>query len=392
MGLPEPEDPDARGLTAGVSREKQKKGKKGRKGQAAQPVNPWEAAGAELAAGNRTTGPTSNPLPPSAAPWAPQDESSGIVFARRFGRGLLWTVVILAAVTGVRSWIFPPSSPSAAPPAAQSAPTYPTAEAQAVAARFGRAYLGWDETKKEERAALLASVLPAGSETTMGWDGKGRQEVLAVQAGTVTPGGPGGRALVRVDVLIRPVRSADANPNPSTTPAPAPTPAPTPSPAQPSSAAQPSASAQPSAQWVGLDVPVAVTNGQAVVTGRPGLVGVPATGPKVSELPGVQGDATLSNQTKDVVAKFFAAYAGGDTESASAPGARLAALPQGVTFKGLNSWSVDSSGDTDRAGTARVLWELGGAHVEMSYRVELTRVSSSDAQRWQVADLRGGAL
>ncbi|MYT25951.1 hypothetical protein GTW69_37745 [Streptomyces sp. SID7760] len=288
-----------------------------------------------------------------------------MVFARRFGRGLLWAVVTLAAITGVRAWIVPPKAPTAAPPQVQAAPAYPTAEAQAVAGRFGRAYLGWDEAKKEERAALLAALLPAGAETAMGWDGKGRQEVLAVQPGAVTPSAAG-RAVARVDVLIRPVQTADPQANP--------------------------APPQLPARWVALDVPVIETGGRVVVTGHPGLVGIPATGPKVSDAPAVQADAALTSGTKDVVAKFFAAYAGGDPESVSAPGAHLPPLPQGIEFKGLAAWSVDSAGGTKRAGTARVLWALGGANIEMSYRVELTQVSSADAQRWQVADLRGGTL
>ncbi|MFF4392941.1 hypothetical protein ACFY0G_40405 [Streptomyces sp. NPDC001552] len=295
----------------------------------------------------------------------PEDESSGLVFARRFGRGLLWAVVALAAITGVRAWVIPTKVQTAAPPPVQAAPAYPTAEAQAVAGRFGRAYLGWDETKKEERAALLAALLSAGAETTMGWDGKGRQEVLAVQPGAVTPSAAG-RAVARVDVLIKPVQAADPNANP--------------------------APPQLPARWVGLDVPVIATGGRVVVTGHPGLVGIPAAGPKVPDAPAVQTDAALTSQTKDIVGKFFAAYAGGDTESVSAPGAHLPPLPQGIEFKGLASWSVDSANGADREGTARVLWALGSANVEMSYRVKLTRVSSSDAQRWQVADLRGGTL
>ncbi|MEU2395085.1 conjugal transfer protein [Streptomyces sp. NPDC007369] len=364
MGLPEPEG-GGKGLTAGLPQQ-QKTKKKAKK--AAHPVNPWEAAGAELAA--RTQLPPAPAAPVTseapAAPWVPQDESSGVVFARRFGRGLLWAVVALAAITGVRAWVVPPTAPTAAPPTMTTAPTYPTADAQAVAARFSRAYLGWDETKKEERVALLSAVLAAGVEATMGWDGKGHQEVLAVQPGAVTPR-DAGRAVARVDVLIRAVQPADPKANPAAPP-------------------------QLPARWVGLDVPVVATGGRVVVTGPPGLVGIPATGPKVADVPAVATDGALAAQTKDVVAKFFTAYAGGDPESVSAPGAHLPPLAQGIELKGVASWTVDAGDGADRTGTARVLWALGGAQVEMSYRVVLTRVSSSDAHRWQVSGLRGGTL
>ncbi|MET9569508.1 conjugal transfer protein [Streptomyces virginiae] len=370
MGLPEPVDQSKRGLTAGLSRQEEKPG--------ARAVNPWEAAGAELAARERPTAApdeTTRQAVAPATPWVPQDESSGVVFARRLGRGLLWAVVALAAVTGVRAWVVPPKAPATATAPAQAAPAYPNAEAQAAAARFARAYLGWDESRKEERAALLASALPAGADSTMGWDGKGRQEVLAVQPGTVTPA-EAGRALVRVDVLIRAAGPAEPSASPS------------------ASAGQGGTTprAESGARWVGLDVPVFQAGGRFSVTGRPALVGVPATGPQLPDTPAAQTDAELTGQTKSTIEKFFAAYAGGDTESVSAPGARLPALPQGIEFKGLLAWSVDAAGAGDRWGSARVAWAMGGTTVEVAYRVKLTRVSSSDAQRWQVADIRGGAL
>lgn len=372
MGLPEPVDPTERGLTAGLSREEEK--------PAARTVNPWEAAGAELVARERATAQpeeTARQVMKPGAPWVPQDESSGVVFARRLGRGLLWAVVVLAAVTGVRAWVVPPKAPANSTAPAQATPAYPTAEAQAVAGRFARAYLGWDETRKEERAALLATALPAGADSTMGWDGKGRQEVLAVQPGAVTPA-EAGRALVRVDVLIRSGGPAEPSAGPSASPSAGP------------GATTPRA--ESGARWVGLEVAVFQAGGRFSVTGRPALVGVPATGPQLPDAPAVQTDTELTGQTKSTIEKFFAAYAGGDTESVSAPGARLPALPQGIEFKGLLSWSVDASGSGDRWGSARVGWALGGTTVEVAYRVKLTRVSSSDAQRWQVADIRGGAL
>ncbi|MBT2482921.1 conjugal transfer protein [Streptomyces sp. ISL-94] len=378
MGLPEPVDQNERGLAAGPSRQDEK--------PAPQSVNPWEAAGAELAARERAAAAPGEPAgrsAPPAVPWVPQDEKSGVVFARRLGRGLLWAVVALAAVTGVRAWVVPPKAPTAASAPAQAAPSYPTADAQATAARFARAYLGWDEARKEERAALLASVLPVGADSTMGWDGKGRQEVLAVQPSTVTPGAAG-RALVRVDVLIR--SGAPAGPSAG------PSPSPVPGPSADSPAGGTTPRAEPGARWVGLDVPVVQASGRFAVTGRPGLVGMPTAGAKLPDTPAVETDAELTGQTKSTVEKFFAAYAGGDTESVSAPGAQLPALPQGIAFKALVSWSVDVSGNADRSGTAQVSWALGGATVEVAYRVKLTRVSSSGAQRWQVADIRGGTL
>ncbi|MCY0962963.1 conjugal transfer protein [Streptomyces sp. H27-H5] len=293
----------------------------------------------------------------------PQDERSGAVFARRLGRGLVWGVFILAAVTGVRAWVIPAKAPAPQSTPTQTSAAYPDAEAQAVAARFARSYLGWDESKQSERAALLASVLPAGAETAMGWDGHGRQDVLTVQPGTVTPDREH-QARVRVDVLIQPAaaQSGDGKPAPA------------------------------AARWVGLEVPVVETSGRVVVAGRPGLVGIPAAGPKAPDLPAREVDTELSTLTNPAVAKFFEALAGRDVESVTAPGAQVPPLPDGIAYKGLTSWSADKGSDGDRFGTAVVAWTLGGATVEQVYRVELTRVSSADAQRWQVAEVRGGSL
>ncbi|MGW2227461.1 conjugal transfer protein [Streptomyces formicae] len=337
-------------------------------------ANPWESAGAELAAQHKNTTPAPAAEPSAKAgprtPWVPQDEKSGAVFARRFGRGLLWGVLALAAITGVRAWFIPPKVDVPPAPKATAAPTYPDAEAQAVAARFSRAYLAWDQDKPEDRAALLAAVMPADSDTSIGWDGHGRQEVLAVQPGAVTTGSQH-QARVRVDVLIRteaPEPTGKGKGKKKTTPPESP------------------------ARWIGLDVPVVETSGRVIVTGQPGLVGIPTKGPKAPDLDTTKTDQELAMSTEGTIEQFFRAYAGGDTDAVTAPGAKVPALPEGVAYKGLVTWSIDEGSGNDRAGTARVSWELGEGAVEQTYRVELTRVSSDDAARWQVADVRGGVL
>jgi Conjugative transposon protein TcpC len=368
MGLPEPTGQGKRKETAAP-----------RQGDAPQrPANPWESAGAVLKqqqaapASSATPAPSSTSSRPSSpvTPWVPQDERSGAVFARRFGRGLLWFVLILAAITGVRSWFFPAQAPAPKAPTVKAEATYPDAEAQAVAARFARAYLGWDEAKAAERERLLASVLPADSATTMGWDGHGRQDVLAVQPGAVTLG-KDHQARVRVDVLIRPEAAEEA-------------------PAK--GKKKNTTRTEEPAWWVGLDVPVIEASGRVIVTGRPGLVGIPKSGPKAPNLPAVQTDAELSTQTESTVETFFQAYAAGDTDAVTAPGASVPALPDGIEFKGLVTWSADTGSGDDRTGTAQVSWSIGGASIEQVYRVTLTQVSTSDAHRWQVAAVRGGSL
>ncbi|MGW2599518.1 conjugal transfer protein [Streptomyces klenkii] len=296
-------------------------------------------------------------------PWAvPAPEKSGTVFARRFGRGVLWVVIGLAAVTGVRTWINPPDAGAPAPAPAKTGPSYPTDQAQAVAARWARAYLTWDEARAADRARLLAADLPGGTDTAIGWDGHGHQEVLAVQPGAVSVT-TREQARVRVEVLLRGGSEDDKKKDPKVV---------------------------RSDHWIGLDVPVVAVRGRIVVTGQPGIVGIPASAPGLPDLPVPETDQDLSVATQFVVEKFFRAYATGETDAVAAPGKTIPPLPAGMALKAVGSWAVDQGSGDHRTGTARVSWETAGGVVEQTYRVELTRVSSADAQRWQVSDVRGG--
>ncbi|WP_367141089.1 MULTISPECIES: conjugal transfer protein [Streptomyces] len=319
-----------------------------------------EAAG-RLKAHDAAAVPKQQPSDRPPAPWAvPAPEKSGAVFARRFGRGALWVVIGLAALTGVRTWINPPDHGAPAPAPAKTGPAYPTDQAQAVAARWARAYLTWDEARAKDRAQLLAADMPSGTDTAIGWDGHGQQEVLTVQPGAVTVTA-GDQARVRVEVLLRGAK-ADEKKGIKETPD----------------------------HWVGLDVPVVATRGRIVVTGQPGIVGIPASAPGLPDLPVPETDQDLTGATQSVVEKFFRAYAAGETDTVAAPGKTIPPLPAGMALKGVSSWALDKGSGDHRAGTARVSWETAGGVVEQTYRVELTRVSSADAQRWQVSDVHGG--
>lgn len=339
-------------------------------------VNPWESAAEALKAEQQRatatpSAPASTPPPAreTGAPWSTIDEKSGTAALRRLGRGVLWAVVGLAVITGVRAWIVPNQTTTdnhTATPA-KTAPAYPSDAAQAVAGRFARAYLTWDADAPETRASALAAVLPDGADTEMGWDGQGQQDVLAVQPGAVTPTTQN-QARVRVDVLIRTTEEE----------------------ATPAKGKKKATEAKTADRWIGLDVPVVKTAGQVVVTGQPGMVGVPEHGPKAPELKTPETDTTFGQQTADTVDDFFRAYAGGDTETVTAPGATVPPLPDGMTLVGVTSWTADAGTGDDRTGTARVTWRIGQAQVEQTYRIELTRVASADAQRWQVATIHGG--
>lgn len=330
----------------------------------------WVAAGKRVQAERNGHSPTpvateSKQTRTPATPWVLQEEKTGTRALVVTGRIVLWVVVGLAVITGVRSWFWP-SQPAPAPaPTVTQGPTYPVQDAQLVAARFAYSYLTWDEAAPDQRAKALARDMPKGTDTTAGWNSKGQQTVLLAQPGAVTELGDK-RARVHVTVLVNvpgePAKDKKKDPAPA------------------------------QRKWVGLEVPVLNTAGRIVVTGEPGIVGVPASGPTVTDQNAVDSDVELSAQTQSTVEAFFTAYAKGEADSVTAPGASVPPLADGMTLQGIQSWNVDQGKGSDRTGTAVVRWQIGAAELEQTYRVELTRVSSAAAERWQVAEVHGGTF
>ncbi|MFD3821845.1 conjugal transfer protein [Streptomyces sp. NPDC058625] len=327
----------------------------------------WVAAGKRVQAerNGRGTPHTASELKETrtpVTPWALQEEKSGKRALVTAGRIALWLVVALAAFTGVRSWFWPNEPAPAPAPQIQQGSTYPVQDAQSIAARFAYSYLTWDEAKPEERTKALARDMPKGMDSSAGWNAKGQQSVLIAQPGKVDELG-GKRARVHVDVLVSTpgVTGKDKKTQPA------------------------------ERKWIGLEVPVLSTSGRIVVTGQPGIVGVPTSGPSVTDQNVANSDVQLSSQTQSTVETFFTEYAKGEADSVTAPGATVPPLPAGMTLLDVQSWNVDQGKGDDRTGTAVVRWQIGDAELEQTYRVELTRVASAAAERWQVAEVHGGA-
>lgn len=359
----------------------------------------WTDAAARLQAHTpEAARPTAEPSPAATAaaggapgrgtaeappPWQIEDEKSGAKFAVKAGRGALWAVVALAAVTGVRSWIWTPEPAKPSTVTVDSAPDYPVQEAQAVAARFARAYLAWDESDPQARSLALARDMPKGTDTTRGWNTKGRQEVLATEPGTVSLL-EDKRARVRVDVLVKSdaltgdAKKDDAKKDDKSKDDKA------------KKDDKDKKETRPAPVWMGLEVPVVQVAGRVVVTGQPGIVGVPAEGPAAPQPSAKSTDLEFADKTRATAEEFFTKYAAGEPGSVAAPGVSIPALPQGMTLGALRTWTVEDGSGTDRTGTAVVTWQLGGAELEQTYRVKLTRVSSAKAERWQVAEVHGG--
>ncbi|MFJ6752424.1 conjugal transfer protein [Streptomyces sp. NPDC091266] len=292
---------------------------------------------------------------PAALGWAEEEESSGRSAARKAGRVAIWLVIGLAAFTGVRTWIFPTKPPApveqADPQAEARKNNVPEAEAQQVAARFARSYMNWNAQEPDARAKELEADLAKGIDPKLGWNGSGVQLVAQTIPGTVTQVG-GKRARVRVDVRVSTVTGSGKNQRTATS-------------------------------WRGLDVPVAQGEGRVVVTGQPAMVGMPtAAGYKAPE--GPEADTQLAGTTRETVKDFLKSWAQGSEDQAAAPGADIEPLGSGLALDTLDSWVVDAGTGDKRSGTATVRWKLGGAQIQQTYQITLTKVSASSASRWQV--------
>ncbi|HET6989385.1 MAG TPA: conjugal transfer protein, partial [Kribbella sp.] len=108
-------------------------------------------------------------------------------------------VLLLAAVSGVRSWI----SPNRAPETVVSGQSgFPSDEARAVATRYAVSYLSWDEGNPDERPAQIGLDLAAGLDSRAGWNGRGKQTADIAYPGQVKPDSNGVTAVVDVRVKV----------------------------------------------------------------------------------------------------------------------------------------------------------------------------------------------
>ena len=134
-----------------------------------------------------------------AGPWSTESESSFSTWARRFFRGLVVVVLLLAAISGVRSWISPNRTPETVVSGQSS---FPSDEARAVATRYAVSYLTWDEDNADARPNQIGLDLAAGLDGRAGWNGRGKQTADIAYPGEVKPDSNGVTAAVDVRVKV----------------------------------------------------------------------------------------------------------------------------------------------------------------------------------------------
>ncbi|NUR99788.1 MAG: hypothetical protein HOV67_31600 [Kribbellaceae bacterium] len=296
-------------------------------------------------------------LAPGQTPWSTEPESSFSTWARRFFRGLVVVVLLLAAISGIRSWIAPNRTPQTVVSAQSS---FPSDEARAVATRYAVAYLTWDENNPDARPAQVGLDLAAGLDTGAGWNGRGKQSADVAYPGQVTPDPNGITGTVDVRVRVHTFTRTSGN-----------------------------AFAAGPLVWDRLSVPVARTPSRVVVSGPPTFV-PDERAPLPANMPDAgKPDDDLTSATEKDAEAFFAAYAESDNKVAAvtAPGSTIRSLNGAVRFGALKDWQVYAGNDDERQATAAVTWNgVGDTTLDQTYTLTLRRTVATDgAQRWQVA-------
>ncbi|MFC0037887.1 conjugal transfer protein [Actinomadura rayongensis] len=270
------------------------------------------------------------------------------------GRAVLWALIIVILVNGVRAPFerFTSSDkPSAGRAAAPGKGTdFPASAAGAFALQFAGVYLNYDQKAGPAREAQLRGFLPDGSDGQFGWNGIGKLQVQSVQVAGVDARDDHNGTVTLL------ARSQD--------------------------------------KWFRLAVPVYAASADAmVVSGRPALL--PPPGRATLPTTGVRDrDTALEDELTPVLAKFFPAYAQSDQASLSrfAAGPALTGLNGSVTFVQVRGVIAPKGQPGERVVTATVAWQVpatgggaGGGELEQDYRLDMIKKSGN----WYVRDVRG---
>ncbi|WP_233358960.1 conjugal transfer protein [Thermomonospora amylolytica] len=269
------------------------------------------------------------------------------------GRALLWALIIVIVVNGVRAPFERFTQDGGATPAATTPPPasrFPVAAASAFALQFGDVYLNYDEQTAADRERRLRAFLPEGSIGQFGWNGAGSLRVESTQV---------------ADVQVRDEHNAVVT-----------------------------LLARAEDRWLSLAVPVYASNGALVVSGRPALLPPPA----LAALPqgGVgERDPALENELRTALfGSFFPAYAASDTAALSrfTDGAPITGLGGSVTFVRLGEVVAPRGAADRRTVTVTVTWRLpaqggGPTAAELEQTYEFTVVKKDGT--WYVRDIRG---
>ncbi|XVQ12612.1 conjugal transfer protein [Spirillospora sp. CA-255316] len=267
------------------------------------------------------------------------------------GRAVLWAVIIVILVNGIRAPFERFTATETQTPGAPAADkgkgaAFPSSAAGAFAMQFANVYLNYDQRNAAAREAQMRTFVPDGADGQFGWNGVGQLQVQSVQ--------------------VAGVDARDANNGVVTV------------------------LARTQDKWLRLAVPVYTNNGAMVVPSRPALLPPPAKAAPPQR--GVQErDTALEGELSSVLTEFFDAYARGNQAALSrfADGTAIAGLADSVSFVQVRAIVAPRGKAGERTVTATVAWAVpgtaGGGELEQTYELALVKKGTT----WYVRDIRG---
>jgi len=253
-------------------------------------------------------------------------------------RVVVWAVLLLIGYRGVTAIMTGETNTGSAPaPAASPSTSFPTALAGAYALQFGQVYLNADPGSADQRASELASFLPAGADSQLGWNGAGTLQLQSEQV---------------ADVAVHDASHAVVT-----------------------------LLARVNGQLMELGVPVYYAGGALAVSGEPAWLPAPPKAAVPTPSASASDAAAQSELTKQLPA-FFEAYASGDQATLGrflAPGTTVTGLGGQLVFRSLTGVTVPAGGDT-RNVVATVVWKIPdqassgqAVKLEMSYALTIVK-------------------
>lgn len=252
-------------------------------------------------------------------------------------RAVVWAVLLIVGYRGVVAIVA--GQPETAPVAAPTVPAssgFPTALSEAYALQFGTVYLNFSPATATQRANALAAFLPPGTDSQLGWNGAGSQQLQSEQVASIHVQSANS-AIVTLLALIN-------------------------------------------GHMIELGVPIYSADGGLAVSGEPALLPAPPRA-TVPQPPPAASDPTTQAQLMSQLPAFFEAYASGDQATLSrflASGAQVTGLGGAVTFSSIAQLEVPTGGTT-RHITVSVVWHIPGTAGTSSGSGKSTPVSTAPA-------------
>lgn len=138
--------------------------------------------------------------------------------------------------------------------------------------------------------------------------------------------------------------------------------------------------------WIGVMVPIVMSEARASVAGEPVLAGIPEPA-QSTRAERLDIDRETTEATRADAAAFVRAWAAGDATALAAPGAQIDSPPAGLATATLDDWRVGVGEGQERDAQATITWSIGASKITCHYRLTLTQVASGQGSRWQVQHL-----